>query len=344
MTGMLYRKNGGVWTSPADSGYTNESQLQEMICKFPVLLPGVSADSYVCSEFETGSGPIDIVIINANDGSITLVECKLAKNPEVRRKILGQIIDYAASISNLSFDEFHQRWKARGGTDLIIKETPKGPLSLGVTNNLESARFTLLLAVDEINEPLKQMVIYINKKTDSSMRVALIELARHSTDDSEILIPQTFGYEALKPQVDAYEQREPWSKADFSAWLLAHEPTSLPKFEAVIKSFEDAGFKWGGTRAETPSGAICVISAKGYRYPLVFHTYNKATIEARFVDHRKEPYVDELVSIFEGIEGINTGAIRANDYGAKPKIDVSRFNDPKVTDALLALCRRVAQG
>ena len=296
MSGILYRKGNGPWISPTDSGYASEDQLQAMISEFPELLPGVSADSFVCREFNTDSGPIDNVIINSTDGSITLVECKLARNPEVRRKILGQIIDYAASISKLSFEEFHQRWQDRGGADLTSVETAKGPLSLGVTTNLEGSRFTLLLAVDEINEPLKDMVVLVNKKTDATFRVALIELARHSTGDTEIIIPQTFGYEALKPQVDAYEQRNPWTKGEFAAWLLSNEPSSLPKFESLMALLESDGHNWGGTKSETPSGAICVKTAKGFRYPLVFHTFSKATVEARFVDYRKEAVVDDKFS------------------------------------------------
>jgi hypothetical protein len=344
MSGILYRKGNGAWISPTDSGYASEDQLQAMISEFPELLPGVSADSFVCREFNTDSGPIDNVIINSKDGSITLVECKLARNPEVRRKIIGQIIDYAASISKLSFEEFHQRWQDRGGANLTSVETAKGPLSLGVTNNLEGSRFTLLLAVDEINEPLKDMVILVNKKTDATFRVALIELARHSTGDTEIVIPQTFGYEALKPQIDAYEQRNPWTKEEFAAWLLSNEPSSLPKFEALMGLLESAGHVWGGTKSETPSGAICVRTAKGFRYPLVFHTFSNATVEARFVDYKKEDFVDELVTLFENIEGINVEAIRSNGYSAKPKIEVARFDNPLISEALLGLCSRVAKG
>ena len=43
------------------------------------------------------------------------------------------------------------------------------------------------------------------------------------------------------------------------------------------------------------------------------------------------------------IEGVNTAAIRANNYGAKPKIAVSRFGGPKITESLLALCERVSR-
>ena len=341
MSGVLYRKVGGPWTSPTESGYVSEDHLQAMIDEFPELLPGVSPDSYVCREFSTDSGPIDNLIINAKDGALTLVECKLAKNPEVRRKILGQIIDYAASLSRLDFDEFHQRWKDRGGVDLTSIETEKGPLSLAVTTNLETARFTLLLAVDEINEPLKQMVEYIQDKTDSSTRLALIELARHMTGDVEILIPQTYGYEALKPQAGARADREPWSKEKYSEWLLTNEPASAALFENVMSIFESHGFVWGGTKSTTPSGAICVKTSKGYRYPLVFHTFSDATVEVRFTDFKKDDFVEELLSLFDSIREINCSAIRENEYRAKPKIDVARFSDQDVLKALLAVCERV---
>ena len=342
MSGVLYRKAGGAWTSPTESGYVSEDHLQAMIDEFPELLPGVSPDSYVCREFSTDSGPIDNLIINAKDGSLTLVECKLAKNPEVRRKILGQIIDYAASLSRLDFDEFHQRWKDRGGVDLTAIETAKGPLSLAVTSNLETARFTLLLAVDEINEPLKQMVEYIQDKTDSSTRVALIELARHITGDVEILIPQTYGYEALKSQTVARAEREPWSKDEYVAWLLANEPTSVALFESLMNTLENRGFVWGGTKSITPSGAICVKTSKGYRYPLVFHTFSDATVEVRFTDYKKESFVEMMLELFDGTDVINREAIRANGYRAKPKIDVARFNEEYVVAALIYVCEVVS--
>ena len=109
-----------------------------------------------------------------------------------------------------------------------------------------------------------------------------------------------------------------------------------------MKVMEEAGHQWGGTKAETPSGAICVRTSNGFRYPLVFHSYDVATIETRFVDFKKDSYVDELVGFLEHIDGINAVAIRANGYGAKPKIAVSRFDDPKIAESLLALCQRVS--
>jgi hypothetical protein len=86
-----------------------------------------------------------------------------------------------------------------------------------------------------------------------------------------------------------------------------------------------------------------VKTSKGYRYPLVFHTFSDATAEVRFTDYKKETFAEELLALFTDIDGVNCETIRANGYGAKPKIDVSRFNDPKVVAALLAVCERVSK-
>ncbi len=338
MSGVLFRGSDGVWSSPSGSGYANEAQLVVMIAEFPELLPGVSAESFVCREFETPSGPIDILIVNARDGSITIVECKLAKNPEVRRKIIGQIIDYAASLRTLTFDEFHKRWRDRGGPNLENIMVGESPLSLAVSDNLQSSRFTLLLAVDEINESLKQMTVYFNEKTDSTTRVALIELARHSAHGVEVVIPQTFGYEANKPDLDPYAARKAWSQEDFAAWLLKNEPGSLPKFEELMKTLATIECTWGGTKAANPSGVIQFRSGKNWRYPFSLHTFDNATIEVAFADMRKFDFMDEWLEIFAGVAEVNQTLIRSKDFGAYPKIPLKRLSDPIVMKAIIDAC------
>ncbi|MEI8067108.1 MAG: hypothetical protein WCH42_07255 [Actinomycetes bacterium] len=339
MSEILFRRQGGKWTSPTISGYTNEADLVKMIADFPELLPGVSADSFVCLEYDTYSGPIDILIINSIDGSITLVECKLASNPEVRRKIIGQIIDYAASLRSMNFEDFHDRWIKRGGPNLeniLVNETP---LALTVADNLRAARFTLLLAVDAINEPLKQMTIYVNEKTDSTTRVALIELARHGEGDVEVVIPQTFGYEASKPGLDPYSARISWTLDDLRAWLNTNEPSSLPKFNELLDALKNEGLDWVGTKAGTPSGASRFRSGKNFRYPIFFHTYDIATLEVAFGDMREYEFVSDLLDLLRDVPEVNSEAIRAKNFGAYPKIALSRLSDPKVMNAVVDACK-----
>ena len=48
-------------------------------------------------EFETDVGPIDVLLLSSQ-GRLALVETKLASNPELRRKVLAQALDYLAHL------------------------------------------------------------------------------------------------------------------------------------------------------------------------------------------------------------------------------------------------------
>jgi hypothetical protein len=48
-------------------------------------------------EFETEVGPIDVLLLSSQ-GRLALVETKLASNPELRRKVLAQALDYLAHL------------------------------------------------------------------------------------------------------------------------------------------------------------------------------------------------------------------------------------------------------
>ena len=57
---------------------------------------------------------VDLVAVGAA-GQITVVECKLAANPEIRSSVIGQVFAYAAGLWSLSYDEFDRLFTDRAG-------------------------------------------------------------------------------------------------------------------------------------------------------------------------------------------------------------------------------------
>jgi hypothetical protein len=55
----------------------------------------------ICSELSTQAGAIDNFMVTPS-GLPVLVECKLWRNPEARREVVGQILDYAKELSRWS--------------------------------------------------------------------------------------------------------------------------------------------------------------------------------------------------------------------------------------------------
>ena len=75
----------------------DEAWLRDQLFDNPQCLPVNDLDPSfgplipLCRELRTEAGPVDIAYINQH-GLLTLVECKLWRNPEARRKVVAQVI------------------------------------------------------------------------------------------------------------------------------------------------------------------------------------------------------------------------------------------------------------
>jgi hypothetical protein len=90
---ILIRRNGqSVWHTPTTTAYSDEKALQELIAQSPSLLPGANdVPMAVVRELAVPSiGYVDLVGVD-QAGTITIVECKLKANPEIRRQVVGQV-------------------------------------------------------------------------------------------------------------------------------------------------------------------------------------------------------------------------------------------------------------
>ena len=125
----------------------------------------------LCREFSLHDGIrtvfLDILAISET-GRLILVECKLWKNPQARREVLSQIIEYASLLQSLSYADFSARLKK------YIPSGDEDPLSyrfkeLGiefeesvlidrVSNSLKLAKFQLIIAGDGIRTDIINLI------------------------------------------------------------------------------------------------------------------------------------------------------------------------------------------
>jgi hypothetical protein len=82
-----------------DIKYKDEAWLRDILFDNPEIIPTNDIDSTfgplvpLCKELRTDAGPIDAVFINER-GRLTIIECKLWKNPEARREVVAQTLHY----------------------------------------------------------------------------------------------------------------------------------------------------------------------------------------------------------------------------------------------------------
>src|SRR4051794_21570887 len=94
-----------------ESSIPLEAELHEALTGHPELLPaddlGLETPVVVGRESGLESGYADLVLIDRR-GQLCLVEVKKAGNPDTRR-VVAQLLDYAASLFGSSLAEFESR-------------------------------------------------------------------------------------------------------------------------------------------------------------------------------------------------------------------------------------------
>ena len=87
---------------PRATGWS-ERRLQELIHDHPTCLPldqiepGIGRLVPVCMELPLRVGSVDNLFVTP-EGNLVLVEVKLWENPEARRKVVAQALDFATAL------------------------------------------------------------------------------------------------------------------------------------------------------------------------------------------------------------------------------------------------------
>jgi hypothetical protein len=223
----------------------------------------------------TSGGPIDVSIVES-DGSLTVVECKLASNSERRRMVIGQIIDYAAAIWMDGEESFFRAWQVRGGADL--SEVLTADAFAELKRNIAEARINLCLAVDSIDDDLRRLVEYLNRVTVEQVRVTALQLGYARHGDLEILIPLTFGGKIAAAKTRTSEGgKSNWTRETFLEALASESDRRLAqeyfeRLEAIPGRRGDHPLVWYGTR---PDGGVH-LHPYGLRYAPIQLWVNKA--------------------------------------------------------------------
>jgi hypothetical protein len=160
---VLIRRHGESWRSPETTTYPTEAELQRLLAESPELLPGDLGVLATARELRLATGSLDIVAVGAG-GELLLCECKLERNEQARRAVIGQILSYAASLAQLSFEQFDAAFARSAGmavataiADLGVPDWDEEAFRQGLADSLGSGKFTLVVAVDGITDELKRM-------------------------------------------------------------------------------------------------------------------------------------------------------------------------------------------
>ena len=238
---IVIRNNGGKWQKATKVEFAAEAQLQKLLYDSPELIPTYDEDQpavFIREAGLPGSGYTDLLGVDAK-GNILVLETKLARNDEVRRKVIGQVLEYAAYLWKMSFDDFDSLFLSREGKSVLELLEAKTPAIVreevrdAITRNLSSGAFQLFIAVDQMNEELKNIIGYISTR-GSGLRLEVLEFDLHQSGPMDILVPRRYGQ--LSVQSDRATASNPIRTVEE---IIAIAPDQ--KFSLLVKLWQEAG-------------------------------------------------------------------------------------------------------
>ena len=219
MAEQIYHLNEQGQLAPMnEEPFELEDRLQELVAQYPRLLSGeqMNPDSprrFILVGREQGIADIvggsnrwslDHLLID-QDAIPTLVEAKRSSNSQIRREIVGQMMDYAAhatqtwNVDNIR-RVFEERLEAAGqDSDSLLAQLLQSEAEPDadtfwqqVETNLRAARLRLLFVADGIPDELTRVVEFLNEQMPG-IEVLAVEIKQFNGVSGTTLVPRVIG-------------------------------------------------------------------------------------------------------------------------------------------------------
>lgn len=204
----LFIRNGPELLPLAEEPNALEKDLQSLLAQHPALLPYEDMEPgnagtgllLVRREAPVGGNFVDHLFLD-QDAVPTLVEVKRADNTDVRRKVVGQMLDYAANAAGEWNAELLSEWLSeRCSGDPVVAAEALAALDHRFSDdsrffseaeaNLRSGKIRLLFVADLIPASLRAIVEFLNEQMERTTVLA-VEVAQFGGADGAKLVSST---------------------------------------------------------------------------------------------------------------------------------------------------------
>ena len=206
-----------------EKAFPTEDELQELIAEHPELLDGeqitpgdprrwtlITREKGIAETADAGARwSLDLLIVD-QEAVPTLVEVKRGSSPELRRTIVGQMLEYAAHASrSWTVDELREGFEE---TSIAFGLDPSDELARllqadgeidaesfwqRLATNLKAKKLRLIFVADDIPDPLARVVEFLNEQL-SDIEVLAVEIKQFRGQANRTLVPRVLGRTAAR--------------------------------------------------------------------------------------------------------------------------------------------------
>ncbi len=322
MTGRIYLLNDNSELMPMDEApYDSEDLLQEMLANHPDLLAGEQINSddprrwlLITREMavqgeEEGAARWSLDHLFLDQEAIpTLVEVKKGSNTDIRRKVIGQMLDYAANaVAYWPVEEIRAKFESRCEkndedpeevlTSFLGEDNDIDEFWQRVKTNLQAGRIRMVFLADSIPAELRRIVEFLNEQMDPA-EVLAIEVKQFVGEGMKTLVPRVVGQTetARQKKSSGTKVGKQWDEALFMSALEERSGLAARKVAEDILHWitPQVTYVWWGTGSKE-GGIVPTIQHGKTKY----HVCRMAT-QGWFVFgfdwiYKKPPFSDESV-------------------------------------------------
>ena len=208
----IYVRNEAGGLEPLmEKRFDKEDHLQKLLAEHPELLEGtqIQPDNprrWILITREQGIAftddaaarwSLDVLVID-QDATPTLVEVKRGDNSQLRREVVGQMLDYAAHAHLVSVGKMSETFmKQPNAYERLCKllDDPEPNVDQfweAVAENFKDRTLRLLFVADAIPDELAHIVEFLNEKMPD-IQVLAVEIKQFPGETTQTLVPRVIG-------------------------------------------------------------------------------------------------------------------------------------------------------
>ena len=288
MTERIYTRDPQGRLEPLEGErFEKEDELQALIAEHLELLDGrqmrpedplrwilIAREQGIAESADAAARWAVDHLLADQDAVPTLVEVKRGRNPEIRRTIVGQMLEYAAHAA--------QTWTADTLRRAFEESTDDPDEELGkllqpdgdeepdadafwerVATHLTVARLRLLFVADDIPDELARVVEFLNAQM-AGIEVLAVEIKQFKGDSKQTLVPRVLGRTAAPPRSRAGQgtRRRKLDRESFLAAFDSSEPRNVAVQLLDVAGKSGAVLDWG-------SNGVCIRTPySGWKKPV----------------------------------------------------------------------------
>jgi hypothetical protein len=237
----------------SEEAYLDESALQRLLEEHPELIalddvdPRASPLIPIGREIPLAGQQLDLLFLDLS-GRLAPIETKLRRNSQVRREVVGQVLEYGAYLSTWSVEDVERqaarylvdpqtpaRFRGQSLYELLSRVGESEPVAEGdgeaemrskIADALARRDMRLIIAVDRVVEPLRTLVTFVNSASRFGMYLLEVQQFR-APDGMRIASISVYGGAAPPPPPPPH-----WDEARFFQTL---QDQAGPASAAVIQ-------------------------------------------------------------------------------------------------------------